>query len=357
MTKRIDITDYGAVSGGEVLCTTAIQSAIDEAAELEGEVYLPKGIYLTGALFLKNNMSLHLAKDAVLVGTTDKEAYPIKQSCASGGETDCSTGLINVFETSHVRVRGAGTIDSQMPNVIVHGCRDVQLKDLTCVHSGLGSVHVCYSENVVVTGLTIRDSQSAGIVIDSCNGLLTEKCRISCSDDNVCIKAGRDAKEVHEDCICENIMVRDCEIHEGLGITLESNGSGKMRNISVCDNVFKNTRCGFCMKSVMKRGGFIEDVEVTNLKMEDVSCCFCFEGQRVSEEKEFPRVGNVRISKVSSVIGKSKEATGKAFSIKGFAEVPFEDVLFEDVCLRVKEYGSITNVKNLKFVDVCVNVG
>ena len=113
MTKRIDITDYGAVNGGEVLCTTAIQQAIDRAAELECEVYIPEGVYLTGALFLKSNMSLHLVKGATLLGTMDKSAFPIKCSLVAGVNMECQTGIINAFQATHVRVYGAGTIDGQ----------------------------------------------------------------------------------------------------------------------------------------------------------------------------------------------------------------------------------------------------
>lgn len=422
MTKRIDITDYGAVSGGEVLCTTAIQHAIDKAAELECEVYVPKGTYLTGALFLKSNMSLYLAKGAVLLGTTEEGEYPIRRSRVAGVEMDWPTGIINVFEASHVRVRGAGTIDGQgkywwkkywgedghggmraeyeakglrwavdydclrTRNVIVHGCSDVQLQDFTSVRSGFWNVHICYSENVVVTGLTIRENKGPstdGIDIDSCNGVLVEKCRISCNDDNVCIKAGRDADGLRVNRICENIMIRDCEILEGGGITLGSETSGGLRNISICDNLFQGTSCGIRMKSAKTRGGFIEDVEVTNLKMEDVRRCFSFEfnwnpsysycavpgdysgeiperwrilTEQVPEKEGIPHAGNVRISKVTSVIQEANMAESKAFVIDGLPEAPFEDFVFEDVRLQVKEYGKIANVKNLRFVNVVVDV-
>lgn len=422
MTKRIDITDYGAISGGEVLCTTAIQHAIDKAAELECEVYVPKGIYLTGALFLKSNMSLYLAKGAVLLGTTDETAYPIRRSRVAGVEMNWITGIINIFAASHVRVYGAGTVDGQgeywwkkywgedrrggmraeyeakglrwavdydcfrVRNVIVQECSDVQLEDFHSVRSGFWNVHICYSENVVVKGLTIGDNNGPGtdgIDIDSCNGVLVEKCRISCNDDNICIKAGRDADDLRVNRICENIMVRDCEILEGAGITLGSETSGGMRNISICDNVFKGTYCGFCMKSAKNCGGLIEDVEVKNLKMVDVRCAFCFEfnghpaysdceipadyngeipeqwyvlTKKVSEKEGIPHAKNVRISKVTSVTGEENQGNTKAFAIEGLEEAPFEDFVFEDMHLQVKEYGNITNVKNLKFVNVAIDV-
>lgn len=388
MTKRIDITDYGAVNGGEVLCTTAIQFAIDKAAEMECEVYVPKGIYLTGALFLKSNMSLHLAKGAVLLGIADETAYPIRRSCVAGVEMDWHTGIINIFEVSHVRVLGAGIIDGQgvIHNVIVQGCSDVQLEDFGSVRSGFRSIYICYSENVVVRGGTVSDndgSSADGITINSCSGVLVEKCRISCNDDNICIKAGCDAGDLRVNRICENIMVRDCEILEGTGVTLGSDSSGGMRNISICDNVFKGTICGFRMKSAKNRGGLIEDVEVTNLKMENVCCCFSFAfsrnpaygycetpadyrgeiskrrhvlSEKLSENFGIPCVRNIRISKVTSFTSKECQGNTKAFDIEGLAEAPFEDFVFEDMQIQAKEYGTIANVKNFRFVDVAVDI-
>ena len=362
MTKRIDITDYGAVNGGEVLCTTAIQQAIDRAAELECEVYSPEGVYLTGALFLKSNMSLHLVKGATLLGTMDKSAFPIKCSLVAGVNMECQTGIINAFQATHVRVYGAGIIDGQgCFNVIVRECSDVQLEDFCSVRSGIWNIHIGYSENIGVKGLRIIDNSSPemnGIVIDSCNGVLVEKCRISCKDDNVCIRSGRDTDVMCVNHICENIMVRDCKIFEGMGITLDCKHFGGMRNISVCDNTYKGTSYGFRVKSVKNRGSMIEDVEVTNLKMEDVCCCFCFEIKEspVYDYCEISYAGNVRISKVTSVISEKYQGSVRAFAIKGLPEVLFKDCVFENMHLQITEYGTITNVKNLRFIDVMVDV-
>lgn len=362
MTKRIDITDYGAVNGGEVLCTTAIQQAIDKAAELECEVYVPEGIYLTGALFLKSNMSLNLAKGATLLGTTEGNNDPIKRICVVGAEIQHPTGIINVFRASHVRVQGAGVIEGQgFSNVIVHECSDIQLEGFHSVCSGSPNIQICCSENVCVKGLTISDNNDPGtdgIDIDSCNGVLVEKCKISCNDDSVCIKSGCAADGLRRNRICANIMVRDCEILEGAGITLGSETAGGMRNISICDNTFQGTRHGFHIKFVPNCGGMIEEVEVTNLKMEDVHCCFCFEfdGNSAYGDGGITHAGNVRISKVTSTISEACQETVRAFAIEGMPEAPFEDFVFEDMHLQVMEYGKIKNVKNLRFIDVALDI-
>jgi polygalacturonase len=75
--KGYIITDYGAVGDGNTLNTKAIQSAIDLcAADGGGVIIVPKGIFLSGAIFLKKGVNLHIEKDGVIKGTTNPDDYP-----------------------------------------------------------------------------------------------------------------------------------------------------------------------------------------------------------------------------------------------------------------------------------------
>ena len=76
--KKYILTDYGVINDSTLLQTEKIQSAIDAAAQNGGGVIvIPKGTYLSGALFFKPKTHLHLEEGAVLKGSDDISNFPI----------------------------------------------------------------------------------------------------------------------------------------------------------------------------------------------------------------------------------------------------------------------------------------
>ena len=108
-----NILDYGAVPGGRTDCTKAIQSALDTAGICGGEVFVPEGVYLTGALFVHSNTTLRLEENAVLLGIREESAYPRVPSRVAGVEMEWPAGVLNLLNVSEVTVCGKGTIDGQ----------------------------------------------------------------------------------------------------------------------------------------------------------------------------------------------------------------------------------------------------
>ena len=96
--RRLDITaaPYRAAGDGRTVNTQAIQRAIDECDE-DSLVYIPAGIFLTGALRLHSNMEVYLEEGAVLQGTADREDYlPYIPSRFEGIERMCYSSLLNL---------------------------------------------------------------------------------------------------------------------------------------------------------------------------------------------------------------------------------------------------------------------
>jgi polygalacturonase len=74
--RDFPITRFGAKPGGEVDCTKAIAAALAAAAKAGGgRVVVPAGVWLTGAVHLKSNTELHVAKGATLKFSRDPAAY------------------------------------------------------------------------------------------------------------------------------------------------------------------------------------------------------------------------------------------------------------------------------------------
>ncbi len=107
------VTDYGAAAGKK--CTAAFAAAF-EAAERAGggRVVVPDGEWLTGAVHLRSNCALHLAKDAKLVFTDDPADYPEVFTSWEGTECYNHSPLIYAFGCTNVAITGQGLIEPQM---------------------------------------------------------------------------------------------------------------------------------------------------------------------------------------------------------------------------------------------------
>ncbi|MBP2657648.1 MAG: endopolygalacturonase [Firmicutes bacterium] len=315
--REFKVFDYGAKPDGKILCTNSIQNAIDRAATAGGGVVaFSKGIYLTGAIFLKSNVEMVIDEGVEIRGVVDETAYPTIWSRVAGIEMDWPSGLINVCGQNNVKITGAGLIngqgeywwdkywgedklggmrkdytarglrwavdyDCERPrNIIVLNSSEVTLEKFNSIRSPFWNIHICYSDKVHVDGLKIRENKGPstdGIDIDSSSNVLVENCYIECNDDNLCIKSGRDADGLRVNRVAENIVIRGCETGLGGGITIGSETSGGVRNVEIYNIKAKGTENGLRFKSARTRGGVIENIHVHDVEMIDVPNPFSFQ--------------------------------------------------------------------------------
>src|SRR5690349_11549873 len=110
----VDITKYGATGDGTTLNTSAIQKAIDECNRTGGgKVIFPAGIYLSGTIELKDNVTLYLNKDARLLGSTDLEQYRNLDPFTEGLGIDVGWALVVAVDAKNIGIEGEGAIDGQ----------------------------------------------------------------------------------------------------------------------------------------------------------------------------------------------------------------------------------------------------
>lgn len=107
-----NIVDYGAVQDGTTLVTGAIAAAIEAASNAGGgTVFVPSGTYLTGAIFLKSNIELHVSPGATLSFSTELADYPVVESRWEGVQREVHASCIYGQNLENISVTGSGTLD------------------------------------------------------------------------------------------------------------------------------------------------------------------------------------------------------------------------------------------------------
>src|SRR4051812_38007080 len=77
--ERFDVRASGATGDGTTKDTAAFQKALDAAAKAVsgGEVRVPPGEYLIGSVVIGSNTTLRLEQGATLIGSPNKDDYPL----------------------------------------------------------------------------------------------------------------------------------------------------------------------------------------------------------------------------------------------------------------------------------------
>jgi polygalacturonase len=290
-----NVRDLGADATGKTLSTTAIQAAIDQATSHAGggTVFVPPGLYRTGTIALKSNVTLHLAAGALLQGSADPSDYPVdpgKQESGSNtslaadvrylGRTMTFSRLLLVDKAENVRIEGRGTIDGEgsflrmqhnaVPNLLrVRESKNVVIEDVLFRNAAAWSLHVLASQGVTFTNVKLVNDRANlntdGIDPDMSSDVRIDRAFLYTKDDAVCIKATENG-DLHGDparITVTNSVVSSLDAGLKLGtessaghfsdVTFESNwvfDSGRamsvvVRDGAIYDNVtYKKVRVG-----------------------------------------------------------------------------------------------------------------
>ncbi|MBF9221810.1 glycoside hydrolase family 28 protein [Hymenobacter ruricola] len=106
-----NLTKYGAVADGQTLNTEAFRKAIEACAASGGTVLVPRGLWLTGPITLKNNVNLHLAAGALVQFTADRSQYPLIKTSWEGEDAIRSQAPISGVDLTNIGITGKGTFD------------------------------------------------------------------------------------------------------------------------------------------------------------------------------------------------------------------------------------------------------
>jgi len=110
--NSVSILDFGAKSGGQILCTNAFSSAIDAVSKKGGgRVVIPRGTWLTGPITLKSNIELYSESGALVIFTPDKSLYPLVTTNFEGSNTYRCSSPINGRNLENIAITGKGIFD------------------------------------------------------------------------------------------------------------------------------------------------------------------------------------------------------------------------------------------------------
>lgn len=239
------ITDYGILSDGKVY-TEKFQSLIDMIASLGGGlIVVPKGEYITGALFFKQNVHLYIEKGGILKGSDDISDYPVMDTRIEGESCKYYPALINADSTDGICLFGEGIIDGngekswkafwqrlewnpkatnkdeQRPRLVfISNSKNVTVSGLRLQNSHFWTNHIYKCQFVKFLGCNIfspeqpvRAPSTDAIDIDACSDVLIKNCRFEVNDDAVALKGGKGpfADTAEENGANERVIIEDCE--------------------------------------------------------------------------------------------------------------------------------------------------
>ncbi|MBW8749388.1 MAG: glycoside hydrolase family 28 protein, partial [Acidobacteria bacterium] len=142
----ISVRAMGAVGDGQTRDTLAFQQALDRCAMLGGgEVVVPAGNYVIGAIAIGARTTLRIDRDATVTGSPDLADYPIRQVRWEGKFVKGRIGLISAENADNIAIAGQGKVigNTAIPGRVDRstGLRNPALIELIgCDHVDIGGV-------------------------------------------------------------------------------------------------------------------------------------------------------------------------------------------------------------------------
>lgn len=237
MSYSINILELGAKDDG-TLQTKTIQSAIDQIWKKGGgEVVIPKGTYLSGALYLRSKVTLNLQDGAVLQGSSNWEDYvldnanfinkynPLSLRPASCRRSRWHNALINASDADNISIVGKGAVLDGVD------CNDPLGEE------GFRGPHIiCFQgcRNIYLEGYTIKQSANYAHVFEDCSEIVIKSATVLGGHDGIHLQR------------CKNAIIEDCVLHTGDDCIAGADNSNI--NVLRCD---MNTSCnGFRIGSL-----------------------------------------------------------------------------------------------------------
>jgi hypothetical protein len=286
-----DITKYGAVGDGKTLNSVFIQKAIDECNKSGGgKVIFPAGKYLSGTIVLKDNVTLQLNKDALLLGSTNVADYQNLDPFMDGLGVDVGWALVVAVDAKNIGIEGDGAIDGQgsklkaeqiltdtrpegqrwgrRPFLLrVVRCEAVNVKGVTLNYSAAWTSHYFQCKKLQIENVKIVSvgvAHNDGMDIDGCQDVRIKDCDIVSGDDALCFKT------TSSKMACRNIVVSGLRLKSNqAAIKMGTESMAAFEDIKISDCYIYDTKNGG-IKLLTVDGAQLRNIEISNIIMSEV---------------------------------------------------------------------------------------
>jgi polygalacturonase len=415
-SQWINVAAAGAVNDGQTLATTVIQQCIDKAAaQGGGVVYFPAGQYITGAIKLKSNITIHLDAGATLKFSDNPDHYlPFVEMRWEGVVMNSFCPLIYANNVENITIEGRGVLDGNgkkwwdiewanidqinkngdivelnryqkmwdeaNPNYQVadyykntikrrffrppffqaYQSNNIRISGVKFTNSPFWTINPEFCDNITIDGVTVMNPISPntdGINPESCSNVHISNCHISVGDDCITIKSGRDADGRQYADPCENITITNCTMLSGHGgVVIGSEMSGSVRKVTISNCVFDGTDRGIRLKSSRERGGIVEEIRVDNIVMKNIQRqAFTFDlyyDKSLPEGPVTEKTPCFRNIHISNITGTQVKQAGM---ILGINEMPIDNLTFNNINIEAETGFDISTAKNIEFHNVDIS--
>lgn len=340
--KDYMVLDFGAKNDGIYVNSRTIQAAIDYVhAQGGGRLVFQPGNYVTGSIYLKSNVTLHLEAGATLLGSTNPFDY-VKDKKIGWMSMIFAVNQRNIGITGKGTINGRGYLTANnMVNYIHRGiytdplkldrpnetnrpqniyfreCQDIKITDITLRDPASWNQTYDQCKNLYVDGIYV-DSKSYwnndGIDVVDCEDVIIKNSYFDAADDVICFKSHSAEHQV------KNVWVDHCVGRSSAnGLKFGTVSRGGFKNIRVSNlTIFDTFRSAITLAAV--DGAEVENVRIDSVRSINTgNVIYLRIGDRWAKGKK-PYMKDIVISNVYAEVPMGKPDAGYNY------EGPVEDL-------------------------------
>lgn len=397
--------DFGAVGDGHTVNTTFLQQAVD-AVPAGGVLEIPQGIFLSGSIYLKSNMTLQLDEGAVLRESADPADLPLENNGRYAG-------LLNANGVENVRIVGTGTIDgngwqmdekhsrymkarnkeidgqydpdhvlnigiaaktqtqarldagldlkkaynSRSTTVVFKHVHNLYIEGVTFCNPAMHMLSVDDSNQVTLNNVNVRtyDANNGDGIDYSGQGLVIVNSVFDTGDDAINFSAGRGAEAAKKSPVRDIWLFNNYIGHGHGGIVLGSHTGSWIEELTAEDNVFDQTNISLRCKTGPTVGGGAREVIFRHNVAKDMKQQGVIFTTAYTDPNSVGAFDPAAPGQFHDILVEDCrfDGTGQAaIEIEGLPEMPHKDISFRNVkftrthktCIRYFQGGTFDQV-------------